>query len=125
MPRKGRRTVSDLSLSSCARRCLRIRGWGWSFLNEKRDAWRKTFFDELKDIAADCKTKGEVAIKLNKAVFERFNVKYSKARPKADQSPYETIKASMASCTGLSVLLVDACRAVGVPARVMRSRKKQ
>ena len=82
MPRKGRRTVSDLSLSSCARRCLRIRGWGWSFLNEKRDAWRKTFFDELKDIAADCKTKGEVAVKLNKAVYVVVEGKSVAARPR-------------------------------------------
>jgi hypothetical protein len=91
----------------------------YACMNEKRDAWRKTFFDELKDVAADCKTKGEVAVKLNKAVFERFNVKYSKARPKADQSPLESIAASKASCTGLSIMLVDACRAVGVPARVV------
>ncbi|MCK4565429.1 MAG: transglutaminase domain-containing protein, partial [Verrucomicrobia bacterium] len=39
-------------------------------------------------------------------------------RPRPDQSPSESIKASYASCTGLSILLVDACRAVGIPARV-------
>jgi poly(3-hydroxybutyrate) depolymerase len=44
-------------------------------------------------------------------------VKYSTKRPKADQSPYESIDAGLASCTGLSVLLIDACRSVGVPAR--------
>ena len=42
---------------------------------------------------------------------------YSTKRPKADQSPYESMDAGMASCTGLSVLLIDACRSVGVPAR--------
>ena len=44
-------------------------------------------------------------------------VHYSTERPKADQSPYESIDAGMASCTGLSILLIDACRSVGVPAR--------
>ena len=91
----------------------------YACMNETRDAWRKMFFDELKDVVADCKTKGEVAVKMNKAVFERFKVKYSTARPKADQSPLESIAASKASCTGLSIMLVDACRAMGVPARVV------
>ena len=38
-------------------------------------------------------------------------------RPKADQSAQESIAASYASCTGLSVILLNACRACGVPAR--------
>ena len=46
-----------------------------------------------------------------------IDVRFSRQRPKADQSPYETIEAKMASCTGLSILLIDACRSVGVPAR--------
>ena len=38
-------------------------------------------------------------------------------RPKADQSAMESIAASYASCTGLSVILLNACRACGIPAR--------
>ena len=38
-------------------------------------------------------------------------------RPKADQSAQESIAASYASCTGLSVILLNACRACGIPAR--------
>ncbi|MEO2022226.1 MAG: transglutaminase-like domain-containing protein, partial [Pirellulaceae bacterium] len=45
--------------------------------------------------------------------------KYSTKRAKADQSPYESMESGLASCTGLSVLLVDACRSVGIPARVV------
>src|SRR5262249_39184729 len=57
---------------------------------------------------------------LNKAVFEKTGVRYHPTkRPKPDQSPYESIDAQFASCTGLSIMLVDACRAVGVPARVV------
>jgi len=44
-------------------------------------------------------------------------VKYSTARKRPDQSPSETIDSGLASCSGLSVMLIDACRSVGVPAR--------
>ena len=70
-------------------------------------------------IAKKCKTPGEAALLLNKEVFRQFDVQYSATkRPKADQSPYESAKAKFASCTGLSVLAVDACRAVAIPARL-------
>jgi len=46
-------------------------------------------------------------------------VAYSREREKADQSSFESIASGKASCTGLSILLVDACRAVGIPARVV------
>ena len=91
----------------------------YASLNEQRDAWRKIFFEDFKASVADCTTKGEVAVILNKAVFDRLNVRYSRARPKPDQSPLESIAASTASCTGLSIMMVDACRALGVPARVV------
>ncbi|MFM7921072.1 MAG: transglutaminase-like domain-containing protein, partial [Planctomycetaceae bacterium] len=52
-------------------------------------------------------------------VFPMVNVKYSTQRKKADQSPLESMESGLASCTGLSVLLVDACRAVGIPARIV------
>jgi hypothetical protein len=43
--------------------------------------------------------------------------KYSTKRKKADQSPFESMESGLASCTGLSIMLIDACRAVGIPAR--------
>ena len=42
---------------------------------------------------------------------------HARKRPKPDQSPLESIEAKYASCSGLSILLIDACRAVCVPAR--------
>jgi hypothetical protein len=36
---------------------------------------------------------------------------------RADQSPAESRASGLASCTGLSILLIDACRSVGIPAR--------
>jgi hypothetical protein len=39
-------------------------------------------------------------------------------RRKPDQSPYESMELGWASCTGLSILVIDACRACGIPARM-------
>ena len=89
----------------------------YASINERRDNWRADFFKRFRPLVAQAKTPGEAATQLNRAVFGRVKVRYSTGRPKADQSPYESIKAGLASCTGLSVLLIDACRAVGVPAR--------
>ena len=89
----------------------------YASINERRDNWRADFFKRFRPLVAKAKTPGEAATQLNRAVFGRVKVRYSTGRPKADQSPYESIKAGLASCTGLSVLLIDACRAVGVPAR--------
>lgn len=88
-------------------------------LSEKRDPWRKPFHRRLKSMIEGIDNPGEAAIKLNGAIYDHFNVHYhATKRPHPDQSPSESIKASYASCTGLSILLVDACRAVGIPARI-------
>ncbi|MCA9172047.1 MAG: transglutaminase domain-containing protein, partial [Planctomycetales bacterium] len=89
----------------------------YASINERRDQWRKDFYDRFHPLVAEAKTPGEAAALLNQHVFNQVKVHYSTKRPKADQSPYESIDAGMASCTGLSILLIDACRAVGVPAR--------
>ncbi|KKK98536.1 hypothetical protein LCGC14_2641790, partial [marine sediment metagenome] len=86
-------------------------------LNERRDNWRKDFYTRFMPLIKGCKTPGDAGMALNSKVFPLVKVHYSKKRKKADQSPYESIKSGMASCTGLSILLVDACRACGVPAR--------
>jgi poly(3-hydroxybutyrate) depolymerase len=86
-------------------------------VNERRDDWRGDFQKRFSDIVAQATTPTEATILLNKKMFALIDVHYSTKRPKADQSPFESIEAGMASCTGLSILLVDACRSVGVPAR--------
>ena len=89
-------------------------------LNERRDNWRKDFYDRFSEAAWECKSTSEAAKLLNRKVFETLDVRYhATKRPKPDQSPYESTEAKFASCTGLSILLVDACRAVGIPARVV------
>lgn len=52
-------------------------------------------------------------------MFKLLNAKYSRKRRVPDQGPFETMETGVATCTGLSILLVDACRSVGIPARVV------
>lgn len=87
-------------------------------LDEARDPWRKQLRDLCLPLVKDCKSAGEAAHKLNSTIFQKLNVRYSTARQKACQSPKESMEQGLASCTGLSILLVDACRSVGIPARV-------
>jgi hypothetical protein len=91
----------------------------YASINERRDDWRGDFRQRFLPLVKKAKTTGEAATILNGVIFKQLGVKFSTKRAKADQSPYETIEGGMASCTGLSVLLIDACRAVGVPARMV------
>jgi Transglutaminase-like superfamily len=91
----------------------------YAHVDEKRDAWRKDFFEMCLPIAKECKTPGEAAHKLNGIVFKKVNVKYSTERKAPNQSAKESIEQGKASCTGLSIILGDACRAVCIPARLV------
>ena len=86
-------------------------------LNEKRESWRKDFHYRFSDIMRNSASAYQAAARLNNEMFEMVGVSYSTKRPKADQAPYESMDAGLASCTGLSILLIDACRSIGVPAR--------
>ncbi len=90
----------------------------YASLNEKRDDWRGKLRDIAAPIVKDCKTPGEAAQALNRQLFRIVKVRYSTQRKKPDQSALESMESGIATCSGLSVLLVDACRAVGVPARI-------
>jgi transglutaminase-like putative cysteine protease/predicted esterase len=87
-------------------------------MDESRDPWRKQLYELCLPIVKDCKTPGEAAQKLNKTIFNKLNVHYSTNRKQPHQSPKESIAQGKATCTGLSILLSDACRSVGIPARV-------
>ena len=90
----------------------------YASIDEPRDPWRKEFFEMCQPIVKDCKSPGEAAQKLNETIFKELSVKYSTKRKRANQSPRESIEQGLASCTGLSIILTDACRSVGVPARL-------
>jgi transglutaminase-like putative cysteine protease len=88
-------------------------------VDEKRDAWRQEMYDLCQPIAKECKTPTEVTQRLNKELFKKLKVGYSTERRAANQSPSESRESGKASCTGLSILLSDACRSVGIPARLV------
>jgi hypothetical protein len=87
-------------------------------LDEPRDPWRARFHEQCGAIVKDCKTATEAVQALNREFFKQIGVKYSTKRKRPNQSPQESIEQGLASCTGLSVILANACRSVGIPARV-------
>lgn len=91
----------------------------YACVNETREAWRRQLRDISAPLVADCRTPGEAAQRLNQKLFPLLKVKYSTDRRRPDQCPSETMASGKATCTGLSILLIDACRSVGVPARLV------
>jgi hypothetical protein len=136
MPTRDLRTLSAeflLENSRLAWQALKERPWAkeipkdviydallpYASVSETRDRWRVRFHEQFSPLIKDCKTPTEAAAILNQQVFPLVNVKYSTQRRRADQSPLESIETGLASCTGLSILLIDACRSVGIPARLV------
>lgn len=87
-------------------------------LTEPRDPMRAEFHDKYLPLVRDCRTPGEPALRMNKTLFKDYGVTYNTRRLRTDQSSKESIAQGMATCTGLAIMLVEACRSVGVPARV-------
>ena len=90
----------------------------YASLSEQRDDWRQKLHDLSLPLMAGAKTPGEAGSQINAQLFKLTKVKYSTKRRAPDQGPFETMETGVATCTGLSILLVDACRSVGVPARI-------
>jgi len=90
----------------------------YASLNERRDNWRKDFFERFSKYVENCSDMRSAIDSLNKHIRDELLVDYNTKREKPDQSPYESIEQSMASCSGLSILLTDAFRAVGIPSRI-------
>jgi transglutaminase-like putative cysteine protease/predicted esterase len=90
----------------------------YASVDEARDPWRKELYQLCAPLVKDCKTPAEAAHRLNSTIFAKLKVRFSTQRKKPHQSPKETIEQGKATCTGLSILLVDACRSVAVPARL-------
>ncbi|MFG0260138.1 MAG: transglutaminase domain-containing protein [Phycisphaerales bacterium JB041] len=90
----------------------------YAVLDETREPWREDFYERARAIVAGATTASEAAQRLNRELFNQINVHYNTGRKRPNQSPSESIAQGRATCTGLSIILVDACRAVGIPARV-------
>lgn len=89
----------------------------YASISESRDDWRREFSARFRPLVAGVDSPGLAAARLNAGIFKDLGVRYSKKRRRADQGPRESIATGLASCSGLSVLLIDACRALGIPAR--------
>lgn len=92
----------------------------YASVDEAREAWRGELRPIARQIVADATSCGEAAVKLNNEIFARLGVQYhATKRPRPNQSIGESRAAGYASCTGLSIILVNACRSVGIPARLV------
>lgn len=87
-------------------------------MNETRDNWRKDFFTRFSKYVENTEDVFEAIEILNNKIRDELLVDYNTKREKPDQSPYESMRQNMASCSGLSILLTDAFRAVCIPSRV-------
>ena len=134
MPDSDARAVTaDFLLEHCADAYLAWRSAPWhasvsedlfldsilpfANVSERREAWMRPLRAMSLPLIEGVTDPGAAAVQLNQKLFPLAKVIYSTKRKRADQSPSESMESGLASCTGLSILLIDACRSVGVPAR--------
>lgn len=89
----------------------------YAVVDEVRDSWRKELYELFAPEVEDAATMYDAVCAVNANIPRLTGVDYNTLREKTNQSPSESMRQGMASCTGLSILLVDAYRAVGIPAR--------
>ena len=89
-------------------------------VDESRDPWRKELYELCLPLVKDCKTPGEAAQKLNSHRFhETQGPLFHRSASRRTRARRSRSTQGLASCTGLSILLSDACRSVAVPARLV------
>lgn len=91
----------------------------YAVFDEPRDPWRADFFVKAGGLVKDAKSASEAVQILNRDFFKLIKTHYDTKRERVNQSPAESMRQGKATCTGLSIILVDACRAVGIPARAV------
>lgn len=89
-----------------------------TFLDEEVRPWRGEMARRFVPVVKDCKTRREAILTVAQQAAAVCGVKYSTERRAANQSVAESLESGKASCTGLSILLAAAYRAVGIPARL-------
>lgn len=91
----------------------------YAVFDEPRDPWRADFLKKATPLVKNAKSASEAVQILNRDFFKLINTHYNTKRERTNQSPKESIAQGKATCTGLSIILVDACRAIGIPARAV------
>jgi hypothetical protein len=81
---------------------------------EPLSAWRPYFYEQLRNVVADCTTREEVAVKINAWCGERVKYKPTQSR---DQGPLVTLKSGYGRCEEMMIFFICASRSVGLPVR--------
>lgn len=87
-------------------------------ITESRDPWRKDFYERFSKYADDKDNIIDALFAIADTINDEVQVEYNTKRSKVDLSPREAMAEHMATCTGLSILLTDAFRSVGIPSRL-------
>ena len=90
----------------------------YSNITEDRDPWRKEFYNRFSNYVKNCDNMADAIFAINNNIKEEVGVEYNVKRSRVDISPFQAMKECMATCTGLSILLTDAFRSVGLPSRL-------
>ncbi len=87
--------------------------------DESRDPWRADFYERFRDIALRSASVEDAVIRLSRETVLQFRLIYAdKHIRKPLFGPRRIIERGLVSCGEASLMLVDACRAVGIPARL-------
>lgn len=86
--------------------------------SEDRDPWRKEFYERFAPMVRECETMVDAIFTINKPINTEVKVEYDVRRSRVDASPKQSMEEHMATCTGLSMILTDAFRSVGIPSRL-------
>ncbi len=90
----------------------------YAIISENRDPWRKDFFERFSKYVDDKNNMVDAIFAIARPIPKEVNVEYNTKRSKVDLSPKEAMAENMATCTGLSIILTDAFRSVGIPSRL-------
>jgi transglutaminase-like putative cysteine protease len=80
--------------------------------------WRPMFFAKFMPLVAEAESLTEAAQILNREIWALWDLRFVPDQTPEIMSVGQVLANGFASCTGLSIFLVNACRAVGIPARV-------
>lgn len=90
----------------------------YTSVDETREDWRPTLTPLAQELVAGERTIEGAVKKLNRGLFARLGFNYHATdRLMPNQNVGESMACGSASCSGLSIALINACRAVGIPAR--------
>jgi hypothetical protein len=82
---------------------------------EPLSAWRPYFYGELRDVVKDMTSMEAAALEVSKWCAERVRFVQTQRR---DQGPLATLASGFGRCEELCIFYIDACRSVGIPARM-------